>query len=117
MLVAIQIVRASIIRYIKIGPAVVVVIAPHYSHSVVEMFIVHARFFRDVLEGSIASIVKQEIAFTLHTPLSALHQNATETAEFLVAAQFWKLIHIYVDVARNEQIYTAIAIVVSPGGP
>ena len=59
MLVVIQKIRAGIVRDIKVGPAVVVVVAPGRSQSVVMMRIVDASLLRNFFEGAIALVMKE----------------------------------------------------------
>jgi hypothetical protein len=64
--------------------------------------IVDASFLGNFLEGSIATVVKEQIGFALHSPRAALHQDSFEAAMFLVAAESGQFIHVDLDVAGNE---------------
>src|SRR5207302_10781664 len=69
-----------------------------------------------ILEGAITAVVKQVVAFALHSPRTALHQHALEAAEFFVAAEGGQMVHIHVDIPGDEQVDVSIAIIISPGG-
>ncbi len=75
----------------------------------------YARLNGDLLEGAVAAIVIEEIAFTFEAPRAALHQNAFEAAEF-VAAELGEIAHVQMGVAGDKEIDEAVAVVVAPGG-
>ena len=49
--------------------------------------IVYASLPGNFLEGSVSSIVKEQVGFALHSPRAALHQDSFEAAVFLIAAE------------------------------
>ena len=115
MLVVIQKVGARIVRDIKIGPAVVVVVAPGRTQAVIVMWIVHAGFLRNFFKRAIAFVVKQQIRFAGHAPRPALHQHSLETAEARIVAELRQIVDIHVHITRDKKIYAAVAIIVGPG--
>src|SRR5215469_15126713 len=68
VIVMVQIVWNGIVGYKEIGPAIVIVVYPHYSQAIVANFIVDPSPHRDFFEGSITAIVIQEIALAFETP-------------------------------------------------
>src|SRR5260370_19476732 len=74
----------------------------------------HPRFDGNFLEGAVAAVVVEKIAFTFKPQRAALHKNAFEAAEF-VAAELWKIVHVQMGVARDVKIDEAVAVVVAPG--
>ena len=60
--------------------------------------------------------MEEQIRFPDHAPGSALHQDPLEAAILFVAAERGQMVDVEVDVARNEEIHEAVAIVVGPGG-
>ena len=72
-IVVIEIVGDGIVGDDEIGPAVVVVVGPHDAETVVADLIVDAGFHGDFLEGAVAAIVVEKIAFAFEAPGAALH--------------------------------------------
>src|ERR1700675_4139865 len=114
MLIAIEKVRARIVRHVKIGPAVVVVITPSRAQAIIMMWIVDPGLLRNFFKRSIALVVKQQIRFSGQAPRSALHQYSFESAKARIVAKLRQLIHIDVNIARNKKIDPAIAIIIRP---
>ncbi len=85
VIVMVEIVGDGVVSDEEIGPAIVVVVHPHNPEAIVADVIVDASFDGNFLEGAIAAIVIQEIAFAFEAPGAALHQNALEAAEFVAA--------------------------------
>src|SRR5271156_1382605 len=115
MLIAIQIIWSGVICYVKVGPAVVVVIAPGCAQTIIMMGIVHSSLFGNFLEGTIALVVKEQIRFAGHSPRTTLHQHSLEAAKSRIVAEDGKVIDIHVDIARDKKIDFAVAIVIAPG--
>src|SRR6266567_7984759 len=61
--------------------------------------------------------VKQEVGFPGHSPGTALHLDAHESAVAVVAAELRKIVDVHVNVSGNEKVNITIAIVVSPRCP
>src|SRR5229473_176504 len=114
VIVVVEIVGNGIVGDEQIGPAIVVVIHPNDSEAVVTDLIVDARLDGNFLEGAVAAIVIEEIAFALQAPGAALHQNALEAAE-LVAAELGEIVHVQMRIAGDEKIDEAVAVIVAPG--
>src|SRR5258708_5611431 len=114
MVVMVEVIRTGIVRDIQIGPAVVFEVAPDALHAEVMLGVVHACRFRNVLEGAIAAIVKQEIRLAGKSPRSTLHHDPAETAKLIVAAEFRQLVDVDEYVSRHKQINPPIAIEVAP---
>jgi hypothetical protein len=75
---------------------------------------VDAGFDGNLLEGAVAAIVIEKIAFAFEAPRPALHQNTFEAAEF-VAAELGEIVHVEMGIAGNVKINEAVAVVVAPG--
>src|SRR5271156_1396162 len=112
MLVVIQKIRSRIVRYIKIGPTIVVVISPRRAEAIVMMRIVHASLLRNFLESPVALVVKEQIRFAGHSPRTALHQDPLETAESRVVAELRQVVDIDVHVARDKEIDVSVAVII-----
>jgi hypothetical protein len=69
---------------------------------------------RDLFEGAVAAIVKEQIALALHSPRPALHANSFEAAGLFIAAKRRELVDIKMHVAGNKKIHVPIAVVVPP---
>ena len=117
MLVVVEKIRPCVVGYVQIGPAVVIVVAPHNPKSIAVPRIVNSCLLGDLLEGSIAAVVEKQIAFAFHAPGTALHENSLVAAEFFIAAEFRELAHIEMDIPRHKEVDEAVAIVVGPGRP
>src|SRR5207249_10988348 len=102
MLITIQIIRAGIIRHIEIGPAIVIVVTPLHSQTVIAVGIINPGFPRYFFESAIAAIVKQQIALALHAPRTALNSDSLEAASLLITPKSWQVIDVEVHVARDE---------------
>src|SRR5215471_20047382 len=107
-------IRGGIVSDEQIGPAVVVVVALGHAEAVVFVGIVNARLLRYFFECAIATIVVEKIGFALHAPGAALHGNAFELTK-LGRAELRQVVHVHVNVARDEQIDIAVAVIVGPG--
>src|ERR1700691_2928806 len=75
----------------------------------------HTGFHGNLFEGAVTTVVEKEIALPLHTPGSALHGHALIVA-MRAFAELRKVIDVHVEIAGTEQVYVAIAIIVSPRG-
>ena len=64
--------------------------------------VVDTSFLGNFLEGPIATVVKEQVRFALHSPGATLHQDSFEAAVFLIASEGGQFIHVNVDVAGNE---------------
>src|SRR5689334_3993702 len=117
MAVAVHVVGPGIVSNIEVRPAIVVDVSPDHTHSVIMMAVINASLLGNILEGAVAAIVKEEVAFALHAPRSTLHLHPAKLAELFVAAQFWQFAHIHVHVTGDEKIDVTIAVIVSPGRP
>ena len=116
VLVVIKEIRPGIVGHVKIGPAIVVVVAPYDTQAIAVSRIVNPGFLGNLFECSITTIVKQQVAFTLHAPGATLNQHSFEPAELVIAAKLGKLIDIHMNVTRDEQVHVSIAVVVGPRG-
>ena len=116
MLVVVEVIRTGVVGDVQVGPSVIVVVAPDHSQPVVAVYIFHARFLRNFLEGAVAAIVEEQVRFADHAPGAALDQDSLEAAILLVAAEGGQVVHIEMHVARNVEVHEAVAIVVGPGG-
>src|SRR5207302_1360110 len=114
VIVVIEIVGDRVVGDEEVGPAVVVVVHPHDAEAVVADVVMDAGLDGNFLEGAVAAIVIEKIAFALEAPGAALHQNAFEAAEF-VAAKLREIVHVEMRIARNVEIDEAVAIVIAPG--
>src|SRR5579862_2684823 len=110
----VKIIRASVIGYVKVGPAVVIVIGPHTLHAKVVIGIVNAGLLRNILEGSITTIVKEEVRLSGKAPRSALHGNAAKAASLLIATEDRQLVHVHINVTGHEQVDLAVFVVIAP---
>src|SRR5229473_795245 len=117
MVVMVEGIRTGIVRDIQIGPAVVVEVAPNALHAEVMLGVVHAGRFRNVLEGAIAVIVKQEIRLAGKSPRSTLLHDPAKTAKLIIAAEFRQLVDVDEYVSRRKQIDTSIPVEVAPRRP
>ena len=115
MFVPVEVVRASIVRHVEVGPAIVVIVPPNHSHAVVVTRIIHPRLLGNIFKGTVATIVEQEIRLPLHPPRPALHEHPAEAAELLVAPQLRQPVHVHLDVPGYEQIYISVTVIVAPG--
>src|SRR5262249_54431444 len=114
VIVVVKIIGGCVIGHVKVRPAVIVIVAPHRSQTVIQVGVVHARLFGNILKSSVATITKEKMTLSNHSPGAALHGNALEMAK-LSAAKFGQMIHIDMHVTGDEQIHVAITVVVSPG--
>ena len=112
VIVVVEKIRPGIVRHIQIGPAIIIVIAPHHSQSVIFAGVVHARLLRHFLKRPVAAIVVQQVRFARHAPGAALHNDAAK----LAGAERAGIIHVHMNVARYENIHEAVFVVVRPGG-
>src|SRR5215469_15841365 len=113
--VTIKEVGAGVVGDVEVRPAIIVVVSPGSTEAVIVMGIVYPGFLGDFFKGAVAAIVKEQIGLALHAPGTALHENAVITAKFLVTTKFRQFVHVNMNVARNEQVDFAIAIIVGPG--
>src|SRR2546427_1745750 len=116
VVVVVEVAGHRVVSNKEIGPPVIVIVDPHYSETIIADVIMHSRLDGNFLESAVATIVIEEIAFTLQAPGTALHQNAFETAEF-VAAELGQVVHIQMGIAGNEEIDKTIAVVITPCRP
>jgi hypothetical protein len=114
VVVMVEIIRDGIIGDEKIGPAVVVVIAPLNAEAIIADLIVNAGFLRDFLKRAVAAIVIEKIALAFESPGTALHLKSFVQAKF-VAAGGGHVFDVDMDVARNKKVCVAVAIVIAPG--
>ena len=98
VLVAIEKIRSGVVGYVKIGPAVVVVISPGCAEAVIMMRVVDAGLLRNFFEGAIALVVKEQIGFAGHAPGAALHEHSLEAAEARIVAELRQVVDIDVNV-------------------
>src|ERR1700756_2055728 len=112
----VEVVGTGIVRDIQVGPAIVVEVAPDSLHTEVMLVIVHAGRFRDIFKGAITAVVEQEVRLARKSPWSTLHHDTAETAKLIIAAEFRQVVDVNQYVSRHKQIYTPIAIKVTPGG-
>src|SRR5713226_2123742 len=117
VLVAVKKIGTCVVGHVQIGPAVVIVIAPHGPESVPVPGIVNASFLGDLLKRTIAAVVIKQVAFALHAPRAALHQDSFVATEFFITSEFRQLVDIQMDISCHKEVDVAVAIVVGPRGP
>jgi len=115
VIVVIEVVRGGIVGHVQVWPAVIIIVAPRRTQTVIQVGVAHPRFLGNILKGAIAAIAKEEMAFSYHAPGAALDGDPLEMAK-LGAPELGKMVHIDVHITRDEQIHVAIAVVVGPGG-
>ena len=109
--VVVQEIPPRVIGHEEIGPAVVVVVAPHNAHAVEFVGIIYARLLGYILECTVSAIAKQEVCFSFHV-IRQLDKGAFVT-EGLRGVR--KMMDIGVNVASDEQVEEPISIIVGPG--
>src|SRR6267378_323220 len=114
MFVVVEVVGSRVVGYVKVWPVIVVVIGPHALHSKIVIRVIHSRLFRNVFEGSVATIAKKKVRFARQSPWTTLHRNSTEFAGLVVAAKYRKLVAVHRHVARDKKIHESVPIEVSP---
>src|SRR5262249_18644418 len=109
-----QIVSDRVVSYVKIGVAVVVVVAPEDSQTVGWKY-GHSCFAGDIREGAITVVVVENIRRSDQTFRSAMHFDAT-----ILAVRCRGTLRIEVDIVRDIEIQPPIAVVIcksSTGAP
>jgi hypothetical protein len=109
MLVAVEVIGLSVICDVEIGPTVVIVVAPDRAQSEAPIRIADAGFLAHVLEGTVATVVEQEVRFAVHAP------GSLDRKAFVVGRNGTQLVDVGMDVARDEEIDATVAIIISPG--
>ena len=102
MFVVIEVIGPGIVGYIKIRPAVVVVVSPDSLHSEIMIRIVDSGLLGYIFKGPIAAVAKKKVGLARQSPRTALHWNATKPTGFFVAPKLWKFVGVDVHVARDE---------------
>ena len=115
MFIVIQIVGATVISDVEIGPAVIVVIRPNSLHAEIGSRIVDASLFRNLLKGPVPPIAEQQVRFPGVTTPGTFHGDAREIAKLVDVLWLGQLAQVHTQVARYKQVYIAIPVVVSPG--
>src|SRR5882672_4676124 len=112
MLVVVEIIRTHIVGDKKIGPAVVVVVAPDHAHAAAFLEIGNTGFFGYLFESTVAAIMKEERSFAL----LSRHFHGQAFVVERHCAGLRKFMNVGMHIAGHEQIEASIAIVVGPCG-
>ena len=110
--VVIEVIGAAIVRDIKIGPAVVIVISPHDPHAMQLARVAHRCLLRDIFECSIAAIAEEKVAFAFHF-VGHLEDDRPVSLHMRIGRR--KVMKVCFHVAGNKQIEVAVAVVIGPG--
>src|SRR5436309_11766424 len=76
VVIAVGVVRRSVIRHDQIRPPVVIEIGPHHAETVIAVRVIDLRFLRDVGKSPIAIIVVERIARPWQSTRAALYRYA-----------------------------------------
>src|SRR3984957_18053606 len=114
-LIDIEIVWGRIVGDEQVYPPVVIHIDECRREAVGDVFVGHAGFLTDVRERTISVVMKKMIGLALQASRSAHYAFTAELAK-AIPGGWRKMIHIPVDVSRNEEIQPAISVVVAEAG-
>src|SRR5690606_15880739 len=109
-LILVQVVGRAVIGYVQVLVAVIIIIAPDCSQSIVSGLLLHAGLTRDVGEDEIAIISKEAIRRSLQSPGSAGNRNLSVAAKFSFHGQ---VVDIVIEVVHQVDIQVAVSVIVS----
>src|SRR5579884_2203159 len=114
MIIAEEEIGSGITSYENVGPAVVVVIKAYRRQPIAFSGPGYAGLFRDFGEGSIAVVVVKRARLFGQSQRAAGNRHALELAHLAFSTRR-ALFKIKVDVAGNEQVESAVAVVINEG--
>src|SRR5712692_6342052 len=117
MVVVVKIVWAAVVGYIKIGPAIVVVVGPNGLHAKIGAGIIHSRLFRNILERAVSAIVKQKIALPAMAAAGAFHADSAKLAALALRVIGGEFVHVEIEIPGNEQVHVSVAVIIRPRRP
>ena len=112
--VAVEVVRLSIVGYEQIQVSIVVEVAPQGSQAKEALWICHSGRFRHLSEGSIAVVVIERVRRPLQAARATLHGYAVILAGWL-GAEFRQVLEIQIYVVGDKQVGPAIPVIVAKG--